>query len=1163
MIMNKLTTRLGSVLVAVLLVLLPAQLLLASVILNVQPGPGGKPTARSFIKDTVIGERLEAGPNEILEVLLSDGTSLTLGPGSALVVESFTYDPKSQSGQLSVRLEQGRFRVVGGLLNNTGNIAVQTPSGNLDLDNAAVFVEVRADGTTRASLLHGKSLKMTTNGKSETVERPAFEVVSAGANQPLKSPSRQDPKMVTADVLALNSQSLLGQEGGGGVGDPGGQGTLVLTSLSATGSETPFSSGSVSPAGNPGTGETPPTSPPPTSPPPESPPPTSPPPTSPPPTSPPPISPPTSLPSVPRPDPIDVALNPSGGFGPGAAIEPPNTSTEGVSQSNNDRRSLAQARENAVLADDPQTIETEISEPIRDKGRTTNRLVNSNLSDPFTQVWSPNDQNPQKPIPVADGNSTNLQYVFSTESNLSLVIDGVADLGPNSHVLQGELGGSYDVKAPFYLTDIKLPQQPNQIFERNISSIFLDVNRGEGSIFVDGTHFKILQAGFFNEEVKTLDEAMNEVIVDVVRRKPDNFLLVEVRPAKVDRRERDNLRAGNFDFNTDAGRQAFLFAIDPTSSLDGLFLSSQQINSLAAVILNPTVKPGAPLTDEDLKALDFLSADDDDSARRRLAIRSSVNVGLEFSPPDSTARYVFATGNVDGRLQPTFKKEFSVDQFFISAGLENFDLGKTVADGIRAFSRKETGLGLNLAADTGADTGLLVVNPGSASSTKQSTLLHADFGLQGTRSEQQSTISVTIGNIDYQTDPPSKSVEVIVEGRTIGSSHGTIKQVNQNGPPTEVKGATVGFSSPLRSTAAGGGNPSLKEPDGTTTRQGYAGYFVFENYDPAKDPQDPNSKTENGDTPLLGGTEKPLGGSGDQNYAYLRLATATGSSKPTLRSELTLNGWMGGLAEFENGSSIGLTQIDSGDTPDNITIQTSPANNTVEAKFNLFGQNPNQATTFNLGGLSVDGTSAFVDDNRFAARSSNSNYEVAMVSADLFRDGNNGNLPAALNRPDGTSIPQYEHLKWGFFFGDTKTTTGAREHVHLGTWIAGKIPTGDSLGLRGAATYSGHSIGNVFNNGSLYTAVGSFQNQWDFDKRTGTVNMSFDQTAYTGTTAIKGSTFNFNGNLSAPGRQGGLQGSFVAPVNPTPAAVMGNFAIAETPGNATYRAAGTFGAERK
>jgi hypothetical protein len=184
-----------------------------------------------------------------------------------------------------------------------------------------------------------------------------------------------------------------------------------------------------------------------------------------------------------------------------------------------------------------------------------------------------------------------------------------------------------------------------------------------------------------------------------------------------------------------------------------------------------------------------------------------------------------------------------------------------------------------------------------------------------------------------------------------------------------------------------------------------------------------------------------------------------------------------------------------------------------------------------------------------------------MVTADLFRDAN-GRLPASLDLPDGTSIPQYEHLKWGFFFGETKTAVGQREHLHLGTWIAGKIPTGDSLGLRGTATYTGHSVGNVFNNGGLYTGVGSFKNEWDFEKRTGTVDMNFDKTAYTGTTKIRGNTFNFDGTLNAPGRQGELRGSFVAPVNPTPAAVMGGFSIKETQGN-TYRAAGTFGAERK
>jgi hypothetical protein len=1020
MMVNK-PTRLGSILIVVLLVLMPVQQLSASVaILNVQSGPGGKPTTRSVTKETVTGDRFETNEKEIQQVLLSDGTSLTVGPRSAMVIETFTYDPQTQSGQLNVRLERGQFRIVGGLLNNTGNIVVQTPSGKLDLDNASVFVEVQENGSTRASLLYGKSLKMTTNGKSEAVERPAFEVVSTDANQPPKSPSHQDPKTVAADALALNSQLLLGEEGGGGVGDPGGQGTAVLASLSATGNETPF-----------GTPQLPP--------------------------PPPPPEPPFTRPGL-----ITAALNPSTGFGPGGPISPANITGEEPSQANGDQHILAQARENARFDKDNNFIE-----PIREKGRTTNRLFNS--SSPFTQALVPNQK---PPAPEADtaafigassaphAADTNLQYVFflnlGANRPLSLAIDGGTDLNSllsdfQSNIRDPNGHPQFNQQSPFILLDIDQLPAPNKVFKRDIKTI-LDQAVGSGSTFRDATHFELLQAGFLQtqEEVNAIDSNFNGQTVPFVTRAADNFLLLEVRPGKI--------------------------------------------------------IGGEPVLDT-----------------------------------ESTTRYLFATGDIDSRSS-NFAKAFSVDRFFISAGLENFeqkDQGRTVADGIRAFSRSETGLGLKL-----ADTGLLVVNPGRESLAAKSTLLHADFGLEGTGSGQQSTISVTLGKVDYKITPCigcefPQSVEAVVDGQTIGSSHGTIAGVN---------GATVGFSSPIRSTAAGGGNPALN-------REGYAGYFVLENYDPT--PQDP------GEAPLMGGTEKPLGGSGnDQTYAYLRLATATGSSQPTLRNESTLNGWMGGLAEFENGSSIGLTQIDSGDIPDNVTIQTSPANNTVKATFSLQGQVAGQFTTFNLGGLNVDGTSAFVDDNRFAARSSNNGSGVAMVSADLFRDAN-GNLPPSLNRPDGTSIPQYEHLKWGFFFGDTKTTPGAREHVNLGTWIAGKIPTGDSLGLRGAASYSGHSIGNVFNNGSLYTAVGSFNNQWDFDKRTGTVDMNFDTTAYKGTTAIRGNTFNFDGTLSATGRTGQLQGSFVAPVNPMPAAVMGGFSIKETPGNTTYRAAGTFGAEQK
>jgi hypothetical protein len=209
--------------------------------------------------------------------------------------------------------------------------------------------------------------------------------------------------------------------------------------------------------------------------------------------------------------------------------------------------------------------------------------------------------------------------------------------------------------------------------------------------------------------------------------------------------------------------------------------------------------------------------------------------------------------------------------------------------------------------------------------------------------------------------------------------------------------------------------------------------------------------------------------------------------------------------------------------------------------------------------------SAFIDDNRFGA----GNERVAMVSSNVLRDGA-GNLPAALRLPDGQPIPTYKHLQWGFFLGDTAGTAGTDlRHVHLGTWVAGRAADPADLPTTGSASYQGHAIGNVFQAGSLYTATGSFENNWNFAQRTGTVNMNFDGAQYTGTTRMRNGVI-FDGGMTAAaaGRRGGVIGHFLQEAsgrvagNP-PAGVGGRFTISETPGTAVYRASGIFAGERR
>lgn len=490
---------------------------------------------------------------------------------------------------------------------------------------------------------------------------------------------------------------------------------------------------------------------------------------------------------------------------------------------------------------------------------------------------------------------------------------------------------------------------------------------------------------------------------------------------------------------------------------------------------------------------------------------------------DRPERFIFAAGDVDG----TPNTAFAVHHFFLSAGSEGYGQkspARAVASGIRAFLRNETALGLTL-----ADTGVLVAGRGAGSiGNEQNALLHADFALAGSGATQRSTISLTIGNVNYITQTDG-SRDAIVEGRTVGSSHDNTRRSEG-----KAEGATL-LTSPLFSTAAGGGNPDVR-------MSGRAGYLVLENFNPAAAVSDDNA-----------GGEAPLNGP-EVNYAMLRLATATGTSSiQGGRTSDGLNGYVAGLVEVQTGSGIGIAQLDSGDTAQGLTLQTDAANNRVAASASLITTGAAQSIT--LGGLTGEeskGESAFIDNDRFAARDAGGN--VALVNGELVRAG----LPAEVQ----AQIANYQHLQWGFFFGDVVATPGSREHAHLSTWIAGKVPNAGDLPTSGTATYGGHAIGNVYNNGSLYTAVGSYQNSWDFGKRQGSVTMNFDNATYSGTTVLTNGTADFSGRVDSTNRVGGVFGTFVQGGSDPAAAQMGRFSINETSGD-PYRASGTFGAEKK
>lgn len=952
-------------------------------------------------------------------MLFPDGTSLTLAPGSDVTVEEFEFTDAG-AGRLVLRVERGLVRVAGGAINERTPIVVRTSAGEVWLDAASAVVEVGPDGATGTNLLAGRSVRLQSGGQTQSVEKPGFQMVSLGASTAPQEPARQSGDVIASDAFGLATGQLSGltrqqeEEQLERVG---------LTELAAAGASALALATETRPAGE-----------------------------------------------VNQPAQTGGGTGGGGttagffeigdtngaaggdGFGAGGGtLDVQNVNQFQPTENNGDQRSVVQDRGNARVE------KSGVVEPVRGRGPTSNRLFFS--SDPYSQTLSGGaprvvedrflntGKSPlDKPEPL-------LQYVLRKDSSKSgpgLELDGVNQHGGLGQVL--DLGGTYGTNAPFLYNDVIAWPASGAIVRLNAKdgndlANPDQIGAGNGTLFKGASHWDILQAGFTFETRRRVP-IRNDDDPDVitVQRAADNFLLVEVRPAK----------------------------------LNGA---------------------GQPELD-----------------------------------PNRSERFLFATGNVDaGRMlvdayqnpidkNPNFRNTFAVDRFLLSAGLQDFeqkDQGRTVGSSTRPFLRDPTALGLTL-----TDSGMFVINTGSQVDGVQNGLLHADFGMQGTGADQRSTLSVTIGGVKYEcfncvasnANQLVNSYVATATGRTIGSSRGS--------------GQSVSIASPLISTAFGGGNPRI-------ARDGYAGYFVLENYVPANVADvDQNLRTL-----AQGGTEHALGSSigNDMKYATLRLATGTGEESVGLRSDRFLTGWAGGLAEKENGPGAALTikPVGTGDTPNNFIIRTDAANNRIQADLNL------NSAPITLGG--PNNPSALIDDDRFAA----ANGSVAIVNANVLRDAA-GNLPAALNMPNGQRIPKYEYLQWGLLFGDTAGTPGADlQHLHMGTWIAGRTADPDHIPSTGSASYSGHAIGNVASGGALYTAVGIYDNTWNFAQRAGTVNMNFDGAQYSGTTQLTNGA-NFQGTVAATSRAGGVIGNFVqvlggGSAGVAPPAVAGRFVIQGTP----------------
>jgi ferric-dicitrate binding protein FerR (iron transport regulator) len=132
--------------------------------------------------ETAPQDVIATGPDEAAHVVLSDGSSLTLGPRAEVAIDRFVYDPATGAGDLILNVRHGLVRFVGGRITATTPAVIGTPASTLTLRGGAVVSVTPA--STLAIFVGGIEMKVVANGETRVVSQPGWQATTLAGEAP-------------------------------------------------------------------------------------------------------------------------------------------------------------------------------------------------------------------------------------------------------------------------------------------------------------------------------------------------------------------------------------------------------------------------------------------------------------------------------------------------------------------------------------------------------------------------------------------------------------------------------------------------------------------------------------------------------------------------------------------------------------------------------------------------------------------------------------------------------------------------------------------------------------------------------------------------------------------------------------------------------------------
>lgn len=136
---------------------------------------GGSRDRQLQVGDRVFqNERIQTASDGRAQILFLDETSITVGPNSSVVLDTFVYDPDRGRHSVLIEATQGVLRFVSGS-GDSRSFQIRTPVATVGVRGTVLDILVAPDGATTVLVVEGAAdLRAIGSGRVEALDRIGF-----------------------------------------------------------------------------------------------------------------------------------------------------------------------------------------------------------------------------------------------------------------------------------------------------------------------------------------------------------------------------------------------------------------------------------------------------------------------------------------------------------------------------------------------------------------------------------------------------------------------------------------------------------------------------------------------------------------------------------------------------------------------------------------------------------------------------------------------------------------------------------------------------------------------------------------------------------------------------------------------------------------------------